>query len=109
MTDFDEIIKKYETQIRSALSHFNYSYKKVLNLPIDVEKLDEESLETWESFSSRFSRVVDLFLTKYIRAKVLKEDPGFHGTLRDFVNYSKKMGLIKNSNLWMAMREVKNI
>ncbi|MFH1727494.1 MAG: hypothetical protein ABIA04_03655 [Pseudomonadota bacterium] len=103
------LLKDYARMLSKALQHLEYSYNKVVKLPADVKNLDEESLETWESFSSRFTRVVDLFLTKYLKARVLVEDPGFDGTLRDYVNMGEKLELVEDADLWMELRELRNI
>lgn len=109
MGGIDHILLEHAKRLKKALAHLRYSHKKVRGLPADSSKLDEEQLETWESFSARFSRVVDLFLTKYMRSLVLKDDPGFEGTLRDFVNQGEKIGLIQSAERWMAIRELRNI
>lgn len=109
MTDFASIVAKYHAQLAKALDRFEYSYRKTQTLKTDPELLDDEAMETWESFSSRFSRVVGLFLSKYARAKVLENDPGFRGTLRDHVNQAEKLGLLSNAADWMALRELRNI
>ena len=94
MAEIDRVSQEYAKKLKKALEHLRYSHNKVRRLPTDSSKLDEEQLETWESFSARFARVVDLFLTKYLRAVVLQDDPGFEGSLRDFVNQAEKIGLI---------------
>ena len=71
--------------------------------------MDEETLETWESFTARVSRTVDLFLTKYVRAIVLEEDPGFSGSVRDFADFAEKLGLIESSDQWMLFRGFRNV
>ena len=71
--------------------------------------MDDATLETWESFTARFSRTVDLFLTKYLRAVILKEDPGFSGTVRDFVDFAEKLGLLESADQWMEFRGFRNI
>lgn len=103
-----ELSDSYSRKLKKALVHLEYSYKKVLKLPFDPALLDDESLETWESFTSRFSRVVDLYLTKFCKAKVLENDAGFDGTLRDFVNQAEKMGLLENADQWMDFRGIRN-
>ncbi len=109
MTEIDRMSQEYAKKLKKALGHLRYSHKKILRLPTAPSKLDEEQLETWESFSARFARVVDLFLTKYLRAVVLQDDPGFDGSLRDFVNQAEKIGLISSARRWMAIRELRNI
>ena len=106
---YTQAIEKYRTQLQKALKHLQYSFKKVNLLPTHPDQLDEEGLETWEGYCSRFVRVVDLFLTKYMRAKVLQDDPGFSGTLRDFVNQGEKLGLVDSADQWMVLRELRNI
>jgi hypothetical protein len=98
-----------QVKLKKALAHLEYSYKKVVSLPTDVTKLDEEMLETWESFAARFGRVCDIFLSRYLRTLILIEDPGFSGTLRDFLNVGEKIGLIKDAKDWLALRELRNI
>ena len=71
--------------------------------------MNEEELETWESFSARFSRVSDIFITRYLRTRILEEDPGFIGTLRDFLLKAEKMGLIDDTNHWLVIRELCNL
>lgn len=109
MTDYKKIVEKYKIQLEKALGHFHYSLNKIQNLTTNPTQLDDETLESWEGFSSRFSRVVDVFLTKYVRARVLMNDPGFRGTVRDFVNQGEKLGLLKNTEEWMALRKLRNI
>jgi hypothetical protein len=73
-----------------------------------VKSLSEDQLETWESFVARFSRVVDLFLTKYLKARVLVDDPAFDGSLRDFCNLGEKMQLLDSADEWIKLRELRN-
>lgn len=95
--------------LMKALIHLEYSYQKIIKLPDRADQLDEESLETWESFSTRFCRVADIFLMKYLRAYVLQQDPGFSGSLRDFLNQAEKLHLIDDVEKWMMIRSLRNI
>jgi hypothetical protein len=104
----NDLIEDYRRKLEKALARLEYSFAKVQKLPLRADAFDDESLETWESFCSRFSKVIDLFLTKYIKARVLREDPGFEGTLRDFVNQAEKMNLIESADRWMIYRELRN-
>ncbi len=109
MTDYKTLLQQQRDKLNKALAHLEYSYKKVMPLPTEEKKLNEETLEIWESFCARFSRVVDLFLTRYLRTFVLEQDPAFTGSLRDFVNQGEKLVLIKDSKFWMHVRELRNI
>lgn len=109
MTARQEFFEDQKNKLIKAIKHLEYSYNKIVKLPEKTEELDEESLETWESFAARFGRVADIFLMKYVRAYVLLQDPGFSGSLRDFVNQGEKLGMIDNADIWMSIRELRNI
>ena len=94
-------------KIEKALRHLEYSFKKIQTLPVGPV-LTEEQLEVWESFSARLSRVVDLYLTKYLKLRVRMEDPAFDGSLRDFCNFGEKIGLIEDVDAWLELRELRN-
>jgi hypothetical protein len=109
MSNYQTIKVQQAQKLAKAIQHLEYSYSKVVRLATTVAVLGDEELEVWESFAARFSRVVDLFLKRYLRTCVLLTDPGFEGTLRDFINYGEKLGIIENPEEWMALRELRNI
>jgi len=109
MTSSKSFLDNQKDKLLKALAHLDYSYKKIVDLPDHPDQLNEETLETWESFAARFCRVADIFLTKYVRAYVLVQDPGFTGSLRDFVNQAEKLGLVDQAEQWMGIRELRNI
>lgn len=100
---------KYKAQLIKALGHLDYSYQKSTNLPMLEKDMDEETLETWEGFSSRFARVVDLYTTKYLKTCVLLSDPAFDGSYRDWLDAAEKLRLIDSADFFMKMREIRNI
>ena len=104
-----KITEKYRSQLEKALGHLSYSYKKIGTLGTDPQTLQDAELEVWESFSSRFARVVDIYLTKFVRAVVQANDPGFRGVLRDYVNQGEKLGILVDADSWMDLRELRNI
>ncbi len=105
---FAEQIAETVREIQQACGHLEYSHKKAQGLTADKDKLDEEGLETWEGFVSRFARVSDLFLQKYLRSKILQADPGFRGELIDILNKAEKMGLISSTDEWYEIRQLRN-
>lgn len=109
MPSYVDLLASSSQKLLKALQHLEYSYKKIKTLTIEVKEMDEENLETWESFAARFARVADIFLSRFIRAYVLNNDPGFEGTLRDFVNQAEKLQIIDDARAWMAIRELRNI
>ncbi len=104
-----ELRKSFEEQLRKALSYLAYSHKKIQKLPDSAKLLDEESLETWESYCARFSRVADIFSMKYLRLLILEEDPGFSGSFRDYMNKAAKLNLIDDVDLWLEIRGLRNL
>jgi hypothetical protein len=100
---------KYAIHLKKALIHLEYSYKKSKNLTMIEKEMSEEDLETWEGFSSRFARVVDIYTTKYLKTCLLIEDPAFDGSYRDLLDMAEKMNLIESSDFYMKMREIRNI
>ena len=107
-TDYKKIIAQTIDDLKEAVGHLQYSYKKVGSLSNKKEQLDEEELETWEGFVSRFARVSDLFLNKYLRAKVLLADPAFRGEFIDILNKAEKMSLIESADVWYEIRALRN-
>lgn len=105
----NELKQKFHKQLLKALEYLDYSYAKVQQLPEKISELDAETLETWESFSARFSRVADIYLSKYIRAVILADDPGFNGSFRDFMNRAEKLRLIDQVDTWMSIRSLRNL
>lgn len=102
-------LKEEKELLLKAIKHLDYSYQKLATLDKKLDLEDDELLETWESFSARFSRVMDIFLARYLRSFVLYHDPGFKGSLRDFIHFGEKMGLYADGNKWLALRELRNI
>lgn len=104
-----ELLDTYTEKLHKALDHLEYSYEKVKDYPVIPYDLNDESLETWESFSARFSRVSDLFISKYLQLRLLDFDPGFQGSVKDVLNFAEKCRLIEDSLLWMEIRRLRNI
>ena len=109
MSNRNNFLKEQREKLLKAIGHLEYSYKKIQQINPDTTQMDEEDLETWESFSARFCRVADIFLSKYIRTYILAQDPGFIGSFRDFLNQAEKLNLLDDTELWMSIRELRNI
>lgn len=102
------LLDEYARKLGESLSHLEYSFEKVKKINLTKESLNEENLETLESFCARFSKSVDLYLTKYLKAKIKMEDPGFDGSLRDYTNLGEKLNLVESADEWMKARELRN-
>lgn len=77
-------------------------------MPLNPADMTDPQLEAWDGFASRFARTSDIFLSKYVRAYILKDDPAFDGGFRDQLNKAEKLGLIDDTNTWMEIRELRN-
>lgn len=59
-----DLLTKNKSDTSKALSHLEYSFKKVRNFDFSRVDWREEELETLESFSSRFARATDLIMSR---------------------------------------------
>ena len=109
MDKLEKILEIQQRELNKALERLSYSFQKVKNLPLNTEEFDDETLETWESFSARFARASDIFLSQYLRICILLTDKGFRGTMRDFLDVGEKLGLIDDAQAWMNIRELRNL
>lgn len=98
----------YYTKIVKSLKYLDYSYKRTLNMPLNPSQMSDSELEAWDGFASRFARTSDIFLSKYVKAYVLKDDPAFDGGFVDQLNRAEKLGLIDSVQTWMEIRELRN-
>lgn len=108
MTDYEKLLAEHTDSIKKALDYLKYSYKKIQSLSMDLHNAESELLETWESFVARFARVTDIFMMKYIRVRILIDDPGFDGTFIDHLNRAEKLGLITDAHQWREIRNLRN-
>ena len=95
-------------QLKSSQSHLDYSFKKVKDLNLDLG-LDEEKLETLESFASRFARSSDIVVAKYFRFLAMEKDPAWRGSIIDLLNLAEKHHWIKSAQVWKRIRELRNL
>ncbi|MBF0362692.1 MAG: hypothetical protein HQK49_16855 [Oligoflexia bacterium] len=121
--NYDLLLSDYKRQIIKGMKYLDHSYQKIQKLllssnssnssntptsPIEISNLDFDHLEILEAFISRFARVTDIFLSKYVRTYIKKNDPAFHGSLLDSLNMAAKLNLISEVNRWMNIRELRN-
>lgn len=102
-----------QTKVRDstgkALKHLEYSYQKVRKIPLVPTLWSEEQMEVLESFSSRFARASDIFISRYLRLKVIESDPAFRGSILDLLNFAEKHQLISSAKIWLRIRELRNV
>ena len=91
METLEALLALRKRHLMKALERLAFSYQKVQKLPLSEENFDDATLESWESFSARFARASDIFLSQYLRTYVLLSDKGFQGSMRDFLNVGEKL------------------
>ena len=99
----------YYGKIVKALNYLEYTFERVKPLSTNPGTLSGEELERWDGMATRFARASDLFLSKYIKAAIVKDDPAFDGSFRDFLNRAEKLGLIDDAHTWLEVRNLRNV
>ena len=51
-------------ELRVSLGHLDYSLQSLSNISVSFSLMNDEQLQVVEAYTSRFSRVVDLFINK---------------------------------------------
>ena len=106
----DQLLKSIEEDFLDALKTLEHSWSKLHNQPIpDKDLKDLDAFEPWEAMTARFARTSDIFLSKYVRLLVLREDPGFRGEMRDILDKAEKLGIVSDAYQWMKVREPRNM
>ena len=105
---YTEQLEIYKQQLLKSINHLEFSYEKIKILPTNVLILSLDQLETWESFLARFARTSDIFFAKYLRTRILKDDPAFRGSFLDLLNIAAKLHLIDDTTIWMEIRALRN-
>ncbi len=103
-----QLEEKIKSDLLKSLKHLKYSYEKVKNIDLSKKEWPENELEVLESFSSRFARTTDIFVSRFLRLKVHEWDPAFRGTMIDLLLIAEKQGLISSAKKWYRIRELRN-
>lgn len=103
------VLEKNQEDVRKALKHLEYSFKKVRSWDFNRTDWSEEELEALEGFSSRFARSTDLIVSRLFRSMILKIDPAYRGVLIDTLNMAEKQGWIQSARIWFRIRELRNV
>lgn len=103
-----QLQEKIKSDLLKSLKHLKYSYEKVKNIDLSKKDWPENELEVLESFSSRFARTTDIFVSRFLRLKVHEWDPAFRGTMIDLLLIAEKQGLISSAKKWYRIRELRN-
>jgi len=92
--------------LEKSLNWLKRSYEKSKKVNLK-STLSEDEFDTMENLTSRYSRTVDLIISKIFRSidAVELEDAG---TLIDVVNRAEKRGLIESSNRLRELKDLRN-
>ena len=97
-----------QQELAKAKAHLHYSYQKVLKIDLSQDA-DEETLETLESFASRFARFSDILIARYFRLLAREQDPAFRGSVIDLLNLAEKHRWIESAETWARIRALRNV
>lgn len=107
--DRTHLKKQIIKDLRKSLGHLRYSFTKAQRIDLTLDEWTEEDLEVLESFSTRFARTSDIFVSRYLRFLVHDWDPAFRGSFMDFLNLSEKFGVVQSASKWFRIRELRNV
>lgn len=108
MPENSDLTGLYYSKIVKSLKYLEYSFQRTSTMPLNPSRMNDSELEAWDGFASRFARTSDIFLSKYVRAFILKDDPAFDGGFHDQLNRAAKLGLIENVETWVDIRQLRN-
>ena len=93
-------------KLDKALLSFNLSLDKCHTIGLKNEYTFEES-ETYDSMTSKFARLNDMFLQKILRTVflLLHED---NQTLIDLANRAESLNMISNADNLLIVRDIRN-
>jgi len=101
------LLESYSQKLKKSLTRLETALFKCQKIRLHID-LNDDDLEAFEGLTARFARSADLFLSRYVRAAVLAEDPAFRGTFKDFLNQAEKQNIINSVDVWMDVRELRN-
>ena len=89
-----------------AANHLRFSLQRCVAIQ-GKNNYSPEELERFESLASRFARLSDLVIQKMFRL-IDQIDLENQETVRDRINNAEKKGLIKSSETFVEIRELRN-
>ncbi len=104
----DLLITEIEGKLLKALARFESSLGRLPAMKDSVDSFSDQELGVYDEFMSRFARLTDIFLSRYVRACVKRSDPAFRGSFRDSLDLAEKLGVIDSANEWYGIRELRN-
>lgn len=104
-----KILQYLETnfkQAEEAAYHLNISFERCAGFINNKNYKEEESIEL-EALTARFARVSDLLIQKIFKT-IDQLDATTPGTVRDRILQAEKKGIIKDADILLEIRNVRN-
>jgi hypothetical protein len=100
-----EILKENIVNLNDALKWLDRSY--AICDELDIQQLDAEGMDAFESFTSRFARVSDILFNKVFRSIYYLEQ-GENASWLDVTLFMEKKAIIDNLNQARIIKETRN-
>ena len=105
-TDLIEVLKEQLISLEKAKDILEYSYNRCNKIEIKEGSTYEE-MDKFESLTSRFARLSDIFIQKILRIiEIIDLEP--QETVRDRINKAEKKGLIESAEKFKEIRILRN-
>lgn len=91
----------------ASLAHLEYSFASINRLPEVIDGCGEEALEKVDAFTSRYARVIDLWVNRVLRA-IDRFELNEPGSLIDIANRAEARGLVKSVDWLRELKDVRN-
>lgn len=101
------VLRHHRTLLAQALHSFERSLAKCRAIPLN-EPLSFEAEESFDSLTSKFARISDIFTQKVLKSilLLLREDAA---TFVDRMNLCEKLLLIPSAETLIAIRDLRNL
>jgi hypothetical protein len=102
------VLADHRRLLLQALPSFERSLSKCQSILLDKEPLSFEAEESFDSLTSKFARISDIFTQKLLKSLVLylREDAP---TFLDRMNLCEKLGVIPSAESMVAIRDLRNL
>ena len=106
MTPIQKLIETEIEKLEMAMNVLSFSHEQVLHFS-NVSTLTNEPLVLVEAYTSRFSRLADIFLQSTLKT-IDEADLENEGSVRDRINRAEKKGIIQSATIKITIRNLRN-
>lgn len=93
--------------LNKSLKWLKKSYERAKNINLNKSNLSENELETLETLSNRFSRVVDILINKVLRSLDILELEDINRKL-DIVIRAERRGFVEDYRVLIELKDLRN-